>query len=114
MSELLMNGLVTTKRELEAGLADAEAELARAEEYCHKLEELIAVGKATLHAASQVSSTTARSTRETAPRFVAAAPQIGPAPVASQNGQTSAASQNGNAQATSDLEKRLVAKEARN
>jgi hypothetical protein len=54
VSEKLMNGLVTTKRELEAGLADAEAELARTEEYCRKLEELIAVGRATLHAASQV------------------------------------------------------------
>jgi hypothetical protein len=54
MSELLMKGLVSTKRELEAGVADAEAELARTEEYCHKLEELIAVGKATLHAASQL------------------------------------------------------------
>jgi hypothetical protein len=54
MSELLMRGLVTTKRELEAGLADAEAELARTEEYCRRLEELIAVGKATLHSATQV------------------------------------------------------------
>ena len=54
MSEMLMKGLVTTKRELEAGIADAEAELARNEEYCRKLEELIAVGKATLHSASQL------------------------------------------------------------
>jgi len=54
VSEKLMNGLVTTKRELEAGLADAEAELARTEEYSRKLEELIAVGRATLHAASQL------------------------------------------------------------
>ena len=54
MSELLMKGLSSTKRELEAGVADAEAELARTEEYCRKLEELIAVGKATLHAASQL------------------------------------------------------------
>jgi hypothetical protein len=54
MSELLMKGLASTKRELEAGVADAEAELARTEDYCRKLEELIAVGKATLHAASQV------------------------------------------------------------
>ena len=49
-----MKGLTSTKRELEAGVADAEAELARTEEYCRKLEELIAVGKATLHAASQM------------------------------------------------------------
>ena len=54
MSEVLMKGLVSTRRELEAGVADAEAELARMEEYCRKLEELIAVGKATLHAASQM------------------------------------------------------------
>jgi len=54
MSEMLRKGLTSTKRELEAGVADAEAELARTEEYCRKLEELIAVGKATLHAASQM------------------------------------------------------------
>ena len=54
VSELLMKGLASTRRELEAGVADAEAELARAEEYCRKLEELIAVGKSTLHAASQM------------------------------------------------------------
>jgi hypothetical protein len=54
VSEMLLKGLVTTKRELEAGLADAEAELAATEEYCRKLEELIAVGRATLHAATQV------------------------------------------------------------
>jgi uncharacterized protein YaaN involved in tellurite resistance len=53
MSERLTKGLASTKRELEAGVADAEAELAKTEEYCRKLEELIAVGKATLHAASQ-------------------------------------------------------------
>jgi uncharacterized protein YaaN involved in tellurite resistance len=49
-----MKGLASTKRELEAGVADAEAELARTEEYCRKLEEMISVGKATLHAASQM------------------------------------------------------------
>jgi uncharacterized protein YaaN involved in tellurite resistance len=56
MSEMLMKGLSSTKRELEAGVADAEAELARTEEYCRKLEELIAVGKATLHAAGQATT----------------------------------------------------------
>jgi uncharacterized protein YaaN involved in tellurite resistance len=56
MSEMLMKGLTSTKRELEAGVADAEAELARTEEYCRKLEELIAVGKATLHAAGQATT----------------------------------------------------------
>lgn len=64
MSELLVNGLVSTKRELEAGLADAERELAQHEEYCRKLEELIAVGKATLHAASQTTFQSSAPVRE--------------------------------------------------
>jgi hypothetical protein len=67
MRDLLMNGLASTKRDLEAGLADAEAELARTEEYCRKLEELIAVGKATLHAASQTNLPTSAPVREMAP-----------------------------------------------
>src|SRR3954453_14660105 len=50
MSEMLMKGLSSTKRELEAGVADAEAELARTEEDCPKLQELIAGGKGPRHA----------------------------------------------------------------
>lgn len=73
MSERLMNGLVTTKRELEAGLADATNELARAEEHCRKLEDLIAVGRATLHAAAQATPPASKPAR------------IAPAPA--QNGQ---------------------------
>jgi hypothetical protein len=53
MSELLISGLSKTKHELESGVADAESELARTEEYCRQLEDLIGVGKATLHAATQ-------------------------------------------------------------
>jgi hypothetical protein len=53
MSELLVAGLSKTKHELESGISDAERELALTEEYCRKLEQLIAVGKATLHAATQ-------------------------------------------------------------
>ncbi|MGE5225356.1 MAG: hypothetical protein ACM3OO_00600 [Planctomycetaceae bacterium] len=84
MSDLLLKGLVTTKRELEAGLADAEAELARTEEYCRKLEELIAVGRATLHAATQVNFRS---------------DQLGAsAPTAATNGD----------QAVTDLQKRLA------
>jgi hypothetical protein len=64
MSELLMKGLASTKRELEAGVADAEAELAKTEEYCRKLEELVAVGKATLHAASQTNFQASSPVRE--------------------------------------------------
>ena len=51
MSDLLKKGLQSSRTELEAGLADAEAELAQARERCHQLEDLIAVGKATLYAA---------------------------------------------------------------
>jgi hypothetical protein len=51
VSDLLMKGLQSSRTELEAGLADAEAELAQARERCHQLEDLIAVGKATLYAA---------------------------------------------------------------
>jgi uncharacterized protein YaaN involved in tellurite resistance len=90
MSELLMKGLSSTKRELEAGVADAEAELARNTEYCHKLEELIAVGKATLHAASQTTFQGSPPVRE-----ISAARPIAP------NG------------ASGDIDKRLV-KEAQN
>lgn len=79
---MLLKGLVTTKRELEAGLADAEAELARTEEYCRKLEELIAVGRATLHAATQVNF-----------------PQVSAAPAAAPSSGD---------QAVTDLQKRLA------
>jgi hypothetical protein len=51
MSELLEKGLEQSQKEVEAGVADAEAELARLRSHCGRLEELIAVGKATLAAA---------------------------------------------------------------
>jgi hypothetical protein len=51
VSDLLKKGLQASRSELEAGLADAEAELAQARERCHQLEDLIAVGRATLYAA---------------------------------------------------------------
>jgi hypothetical protein len=51
VSDLLSKGLQTSRTELEAGLADAEAELARMRERCHQLEDLIAVAKTTLYAA---------------------------------------------------------------
>jgi hypothetical protein len=50
VSELLKKGLETSQREIEAGLVDAEAELARMREQCEQLEHLIAVGKATMYA----------------------------------------------------------------
>jgi hypothetical protein len=53
VSELLVAGLSKSKHDLESGISEAERELAVTEAYCHKLEQLIAVGKATLHAAAQ-------------------------------------------------------------
>ena len=60
MSERLKQGLQASRTEIEAGLAEAEAELARARQRCRELEELIALGKATLLAAqmSAAKSTT--------------------------------------------------------
>jgi hypothetical protein len=51
VSELLKNGLQNAQKEVEAGIAQAEAELGRLRHQCEQLEELIAVGKATMYAA---------------------------------------------------------------
>ncbi len=51
MSDVLKKGLENSQKEIEAGLADAEAELARLRVQCEQLQELIAVGKATIYAA---------------------------------------------------------------
>ena len=51
MSDMLTKGLQASRAELEAGIADAEAELAQARARAHELEDLIAVGRATLYAA---------------------------------------------------------------
>ena len=56
MSERLKQGLATSRTEIEAGLAAAEAELARGRQRCRELEELIALGKATLLAAQMSAS----------------------------------------------------------
>jgi len=67
MSEVSIDGVASTMRELEVSVADAQTELARTEEYGRKLEELarteeycrqleamIATAKATLHAANRL------------------------------------------------------------
>lgn len=51
MTDVLKKGLENSQKEIEAGLADAEAELARLRVQCEQLQELIAVGKATIYAA---------------------------------------------------------------
>ena len=55
MTDVLKKGLENTQKEIEAGLADAEAELARLRVQCEQLQELIAVGKATIYAAQLTS-----------------------------------------------------------
>jgi len=51
MSERLKQGLQASRTEIEAGLGEAEAELQRLQQRVRELEEMIALGKATLLAA---------------------------------------------------------------
>ena len=51
MSERLKQGLQASRTEIEAGLSEAEAELQRLQQRVRELEEMIALGKATLMAA---------------------------------------------------------------
>jgi uncharacterized membrane-anchored protein YhcB (DUF1043 family) len=46
----LKNRLETSRRDVEMGVAEAEAELARLRQQCQRLEELIASGKAMMAA----------------------------------------------------------------
>ncbi|HYX80349.1 MAG TPA: hypothetical protein VE976_07045 [Actinomycetota bacterium] len=55
MSDRLKQTLVSSRSEIEAGLAEAEAELARVRQRARELEELIALGTATLLAAEMIS-----------------------------------------------------------
>ena len=55
MSDRLKQSLMSSRNEIEAGLAEAEAELARVRQRARELEELIALGTATLLAAEMIS-----------------------------------------------------------
>lgn len=55
MSDRLKQSLMSSRGEIEAGLAEAEAELARVRQRARELEELIALGTATLLAAEMIS-----------------------------------------------------------
>ncbi len=55
MSDRLKQSLITSRSEIEAGLAEAETELARVRQRARELEELIALGTATLLAAEMIS-----------------------------------------------------------
>jgi hypothetical protein len=55
VSDRLKQSLVSSRNEIEAGLAEAEAELVRTRQRMRELEELIALGTATLLAAEMIS-----------------------------------------------------------
>jgi len=55
VSDRLKQSLMSSRTEIEAGLAEAEAELARVRQRARELEELIALGTATLLAAEMIS-----------------------------------------------------------
>ena len=55
MSDRLKQSLMASRNEIEAGLAEAETELSRARQRARELEELIALGTATLLAAEMIS-----------------------------------------------------------
>ena len=69
MSDRLKQSLVSSRNEIEAGLAEAETELSRVRQRARELEELIALGTATLLAAEMISgSKPASSSSAPAPR----------------------------------------------
>jgi len=55
VSDRLKQSLMSSRNEIEAGLAEAEAELVRTRQRMRELEELIALGTATLLAAEMIS-----------------------------------------------------------
>ena len=82
VSDRLKQSLLTSRTEIEAGLAEAEAELARVRQRARELEELIALGTATLLAAEMISGG-AKSALAPAPAgFAAPAPAGNPSAAA--------------------------------
>ena len=71
MSDRLKQTLMSSRREIEAGLAEAESELAQVRQRARELEELIALGTATLLAAEMISSNTYRQPAAPSPRPMA-------------------------------------------
>lgn len=79
VSDRLRQSLMSSRSEIEAGLAEAGAELARVRQRAAELEELIALGTATLLAAEMISGG-AKNAPE--PAAQAAPAHTGPAPEA--------------------------------
>ena len=73
MSDRLKQSLISSRSEIEAGLAEAEAELARTRQRARELEELIALGTATLLAAEMISGGSRLSSPAPAPAAAPAA-----------------------------------------
>jgi hypothetical protein len=69
---------MSSQTEIEAGLAEAEAELARVRRRVRELEELIALGTATLLAAEMISGGAKSAPAGAAPAAPAAAPAANP------------------------------------
>ena len=79
MSDRLKQSLMSSRTEIEAGLAEAEAELARVRQRARELEELIALGTATLLAAEMISGGAKSSSAPPAPAAAFTAPAAAPA-----------------------------------
>ena len=71
MSDRLKQTLMSSRSEIEVGLAEAERELAQVRQRARELEELIALGTATLLAAEMISSNRFRQPAAPAPRPMA-------------------------------------------
>ena len=92
MSDRLKQSLITSRSEIEAGLAEAETELARVRQRARELEELIALGTATLLAAEMISGGNRSS---------------GPAPVQSQPSPMAADLASASEKSKDELQSRL-------
>ena len=75
MSDRLKQSLMSSRNEIEAGLAEAETELSRVRQRARELEELIALGTATLLAAEMISGSKPASSSP-APARAASAPDV--------------------------------------
>ena len=71
MSDRLKQTLLSSRSQIEVGLAEAERELAQVRQRARELEELIALGTATLLAAEMISSNRFRQPAAPAPRPMA-------------------------------------------
>jgi len=92
VSDRLKQSLMSSRAEIEAGLAEAESELARARQRARELEELIALGTATLLAAEMISGgAKATSSASSASSASATSPSSPSSPASAGTNPTAAA-----------------------